>query len=99
MVHCLHFLPLKQSRDEFFREISASLNKIINEYENVLLAGDVNIGLLNNSNDQTNNFSDLSDTFNLTKLVREATCFKAGKWSVIDAFLTSKQNRSCLKDG
>ena len=99
MVHCLHFLPLKQSRDEFFREISASLNKIINEYENVLLARDVNIGLLNNSNDQTNNFSDLKDTFNFTKLVREATCFKAGKWSVIDAFLTSKQNRSCLKDG
>ena len=99
MVHCLHFLPLKQSRDEFFREISASLNKIINEYENVLLAGDVNIGLLNNSNDQTNNFSDLKDTFNFTKLVREATSFKAGKWSVIDAFLTSKQNRSCLKDG
>ena len=99
MVHCLHFLPLKQSRDEFFREISASLNKIINEYENVLLAGDVNIGHLNNSNDQTNNFSDLKDTFNFTKLVREATCFKAGKWSVIDALLTSKQNRSCLKDG
>ena len=79
MVHCLHFLSLKQNRDEFFREISASVNKIINEYENVLLAGDVNIGLLNNSNDQTNNFSDLNDTFNFTNLVREATCFKAGK--------------------
>ena len=92
-------MPLKQNRDEFFREISASINKIINEYENVLLAGDVNIGLLNNSNDQTNNFSDLSDTFNLTNLVREATCFKTGKWSLIDVFLTSKQNRSCLKDG
>ena len=99
MVHCLHFLPLKQNRDKFFREISVSLNKIINEYENVLLAGYVNVGLLNNSNDQANNFSDLKDTFNFTNLVMEATCFKAGKLSLIDGFLTSKQNRSCLKDG
>ena len=57
----------------------------MNKYKNVPLAGDVNIGLLNNSNDQTSHLPDLRDTFNFTNLFKEATCFKSGKWSLIDA--------------
>ena len=82
-MHCLHLS--RQNKDDFFREIYFSLSKIMNKYKNVPLAGDVNIGLLNNSNDQTSHLPDLRDTFNFTNLFKEATCFKSGKWSLIDA--------------
>ena len=39
------YRPPKQSKDLFFQEMSNSLNQIVNEYENFVIAGDLNINL------------------------------------------------------
>ena len=40
-------------------------------YKNELLAGDLNIDLLNNSKDQTNHLPDLRDTFSFVNLLNK----------------------------
>ena len=54
-------------------EISNSLSLIVNKYGNILLAGDVNINLLDPSSDTKNHLSDLRDTFALINLVDPST--------------------------
>ena len=56
--------------EETFNDISASLNKKINKYKNVLLAGDLNVDPLYSL---TNHLFDLIDSFNSTNLVKEDT--------------------------
>ena len=67
-----------------------TLNKALNEYDNLLLAGDLNINTLRATSDSSNHLSDLNDTFSLTNLVTDSTCFKSNKGSLIDLMLTNK---------
>ena len=59
-------------------------------YDNIVLAGDLNIDLLDPSKDTLNHLSDLLDVFNLKNLVKEPTCFMSHKGSLIDLILTNK---------
>ena len=59
-------------------------------YDNIALAGDLNIDLLDPSKDTSNHLSDLLDVFNLKNLVKEPTCFKSDKRSLVDIILTNK---------
>ena len=83
------YRPPKFNKNAFFEEIATSLNKISNKYENILLAGDLNIDFEEN-NAVSNHLSDLSDMFNFQNLVKEKTCFKSEKGTLIDLFLTNK---------
>ena len=67
-----------------------TLNKALNEYDNLLLAGDLNINTLRATSDSSNHLSDLNDTFSLTNLVTDSTCFKSNKGSLINLMLTNK---------
>ena len=53
-----------------------------------MLAGDLNINLLDPSADTENHLSDLLDIFDLKNI--EPTCFKSEKGSLIDIILTNK---------
>ena len=83
------YRPPKFNKNDFFIEISNSLNKISNQYENLLLAGDLNIDTQENMPDSSH-LSDLKDIFNLDNLVKETTCFKSKKGTLIDLLLTNK---------
>ena len=65
-------------------EISNSLSLTVNKYGNILLAGDVNINLLDPSSDTKNHLSDLRDTFALINLVKDK--------SLLDVILTNRPN-------
>ena len=84
------YRPPKFNKTDFFNEITNSLSKIISNYDNVVLAGDLNIGLLDPSADTGNHLSDLIDIFDLNNMVKEPTCFKSEKGSLIDIILTNK---------
>ena len=79
-------------KKSFFEEISNSLSLIVNKYDNILLAGDVNINLLDPNSDTKNHFSDLIDTFALTNLVKDETCFKNKDGTLLDVILTNRPN-------
>ena len=73
----VHFICLPSSKllknSVFFEEIYVTLNKALNEYDNLLLAGDLNINTWRPTSDSSNHLSDLNDTFSLTNLVTDST--------------------------
>ena len=84
------YLPPNISKTEFFEQISVTLDKALNEYDNLLLAGDLNINPLRPTPDSSDHLSDLIDTFSLTHLVTGSTCFKSNKDTLVDLMLTNK---------
>ena len=70
------YKPPKQNNVSFFQEISNSLNEVVNKYENIFLASDLNIDLLDSKSDPNNHFSVLRDMYDLTNLVKVPTCYK-----------------------
>ena len=84
------YRPPNFSKTEFFEEISVTLNKALNKYDNLLLAEDLNINTLRPTSDSSNHLSDLNDTFSLTNLVTDSTCFRLNKGTLIDLMLTNK---------
>ena len=75
-----------------FRKLSflRTLNKALNEYDNLLFTGDLNINTLRPTSGSSNHLSDLNDTFSLTNLVTDSTYFKSSQGSLIDLMLTDK---------
>ena len=67
-----YFLKRNENLKTLFAEINLSLSTIVNEDDNIMLIGDMNTKWNNNSY-----YSDLSDTFDLTNLVKAKTCFKS----------------------
>ena len=52
------------SPPNFFEQISSgNLSLIVNQYENIIITGHLNISLLDPINDTRNYFSDLRDTY------------------------------------
>ena len=77
--------PPNTNKDDFFFEISISLNKIIGKYENIVLAGDLNIDDLKSySESSQNHLSDMKDVFSLTNLIKEPTCFKSQNGTLLE---------------
>ena len=68
------YCPPNFNKGESFKEISNTLSKTLKCYDNVILADDLNIDLLEPSKDTSNHLSDLLDVSNLKTLVKEATC-------------------------
>ena len=82
------YRPPNTNKDDFFSEISISLNKIIDKYDNIVLAGDLNIDDLKSySESSQNHLSDMKDVFSLTNLIKEPTCFKSQNGTLLDLIL------------
>ena len=77
--------PKNNNLKTFFEEINLSLPTIVNEYDNIMLIGDLNLNtkLKNNSH-----YSDLCDTFDLSNLLKAKTYFKSSNQTSIDVILT-----------
>ena len=72
------YRPPNTDKEEFFDEISISLNKILGKYDNIILAGDLNIDQLRPCSDSSkNHLCDMKYIFSLTNLIKEPTCFKS----------------------
>ena len=68
------------------------MNQVLNKYENIFLAGDLNNYLLDSKGDPNNNFSALRDMYNLTNLVKVPTCCTNLKSTLLDVLLTNRPN-------
>ena len=67
----LAYRPPDTDKEEFFDEISVSLNKISGKYDNIILAGDLNIDELRPYSDSSkNHLSDMKDIFRRTNLIK-----------------------------
>ena len=69
-----------------------SLNQVVNKCENIFLAGDLNICLLDSKSATKNHFSALRDVYDLTNLVKVLTCYENLKGTLLDVLLTNRPN-------
>ena len=67
-----------------------NLSQAINKYDNILVAGDLNIDVSGSKGLNDNHFSEMIDTFNLTNLVKTPTCFIWMCYSQISQILYKK---------
>ena len=77
----------------FFEEINLSLSTIVNEYDNIIFIGDLN---LNTKSKNNGYYSDLCDTFDLTNLIKANTRFKSSNQTCIDVILTLFQKSGVI---
>ena len=89
------YFPPSTNKDKFFEEIFTSLNKMLGNYDKIVLAGDLN-DELNSCSDLSNHVSDMKDVFNLSNLIKEPTCFKSQTGALLDLILTTRP-RSFMK--
>ena len=91
---CILFVyrPPGEKSKTFFEEISTCLCHIMTKYENIFVAGDINIDTLNSNGDPGNIFHDFRNNFELKNLVTQPTCFKSLKGTSLDVLLTNKPN-------
>ena len=87
------YRPPKYDKKVFFQEISKIISQAINKYDNILVAGDLNIDVSGSKELIDNHFSELIDTFNLTNLVKTPTCFKTTWGTLLDVILTYKSKK------
>ena len=60
------------------------------KYDNIILAGDLNIDELRPCSDSSkNHLYDMKDIFGLTKFIKEPTCFKSQNSTLLDLILTN----------
>ena len=63
------YRPPNTDKEEFFDEISVNLNKTLGKYDNIILAGDLNLDeLIPCSDSSKNHVSDMKDIFGLTSI-------------------------------
>ena len=84
------YRPESIDRNIFFQEITTAIDKAINKYENILVIGDLNIDLSVPNNDKENLLENLCDSYDLTNIMKQKTCFMSVEGSNIDLILTNK---------
>ena len=82
------YRPPGGNKDSFFQEISICISKIMTNYENIFIAGDLNADTLNS--DSNNVFTDFIENFDLINLITQPTCFKSLKGTLLDVLLTNR---------
>ena len=69
--------PNKINKKVFFDELNETLNKVVNKYDNIFIAGDLNIDTGDKSKDANNYLCDCMNTFSLNNLIKVKTCYKS----------------------
>ena len=82
--------PTSTNLDLFFEELTNSLSKAVNKYDNLIVMGDFNIDLNKTDCIGFGKLEDFWNNFNLTHLVKSNTCFTKNNKSTIDLLLTNR---------
>ena len=80
------YKPPNQKMSDFIPNLSSILDHFLKNYDNVTLIGDFNLP----SDDVS--FESFLQAYNLTSLIKEATCFQSSNPSRIDLILTNQKN-------
>ena len=81
----------RSSINTFFSELTKFLDIIIDNYENLLILGDLNIDSSDSQDQGINAFHDFCDVFDLRNLIKGKTCITKKHSSSIDVILTNKK--------
>ena len=97
------YRPESICRTTFFTEISNLLDLVMNKYDNVILAGDLNIDMDIPEKDVKGYLKTLCVTFDLHNLINKKTCSQSNNGSSLDVLLTNRprcfHNTSVIETG
>ena len=82
--------PTSTNLDIFFEELTNSLSKAVNKYDNLIVMGDFNVDLNKTDCIGFGKLEEFCDNLNLTNIVKRNTCFTKSNKSTIDLLLTNK---------
>ena len=82
--------PASSNIDTFFAELTISLSKAVNKFDNLIIMGDFNIDITKEDCSGFDKMEELRHTFNLTNLIKSGTCCINNHKSPIDLFFTNK---------
>ena len=82
--------PSSSNIDTFFDELTISLSKAVNKFDNLVIMGDFNIDITKHNCSGFDKLKELCDTFNFTNLIKSETCYINNHKSTIDLFFTIK---------
>ena len=91
----MHINLLRITLKTFFEEINLLLFTTVNEFDNIMFIGDLN---LNSKSKNDSHCSDLCNTFDLINLIKANTYVKSSNQTSIDVILT-KRPSSFQKSG
>jgi len=74
----------------FIEKLSQSVDQILDSYENLIILGDININSFDKSASKFRHLGTFCDTYGMTNLVKEPTCFQSETPTSIDVILTNK---------
>ena len=87
---CFIYRPPSFEKEISITEMTKYINQMNEKYENILIAGDLNIDLMNPNKTTENYFSDFIDTFDLRNIITQPTCYKSERGTLLDLILTNK---------
>ena len=67
--------PSLSNIDTFFAELTISLSKAVNKFENLIIMSDFNVDIAEEDCSGFHKLEELCDTFNLPNLVKSETCY------------------------
>ena len=80
----------------FFNELAKCLDLSLNQYENIIILGDLNINSLDKASAKYKKLANFCNIFNLENLMKLPTCFQSeDNPSSIDLILTNKKSSLC----
>ena len=86
-----------RTRKTFLGDLSNLLNKYLSKYDHVIIMGDFNIDVKDKTNPNFDKFSEFCDTYNMSNLIKDYTCFTKTHKSSIDLILTNEDDRDRCK--
>ena len=74
----------------FTTDMTRMLELLVIDYDNIMIAGDMNFNILKGTSKQTESLRNIMDSFGLIHLVKNPTCFKGDSPSLLDVILTNR---------
>lgn len=78
----------KVSNNVFIPKLCCLYEDLISKGKEIVLLGDLNIDMLHTENDLSN---DLCDIYGLTNIIKQPTCFKSAKGTLVDPIIVKSQ--------
>ena len=84
------YRPPNANIETFFSDLSTSLNRALDRYDNIIVMGDINIDTHNEKDPYFVKSASFCDVFGLSNLVTSKTCFTKNHSSSINVILTDR---------
>ena len=82
--------PSETNKKVFFDELNETLNNVVNKYDVIFIAGDLNMDTGDQAKDTNNYLDDFMHSFSLNNLLKLKLCYKSATSTILHIMLINK---------